>query len=104
MTNILDNYIQAIQNYKKFNNSPFNYHCDSIYIVKNDFDSFFSSNKNQIILLDAIGSGMVSWYLCRYQKELYFVFDNYSSSSQFQFTARTTSYNELNKYLRLIDN
>lgn len=52
-------------------------------------------------LVDAPGGGMVTWYLCRHQGNLYFVFQTYTSnpSNPYSYSGRETSRFEVEELL-----
>ena len=50
-------------------------------INKNDFEYIVIEKKNGYALIDALGSGMSTWYLCSYEKELYLLYISYNQES-----------------------
>ena len=53
------------------------------------------------ILVEAPGGGMVTWYLCRYEGNLHFVFQSYTGNqvTPYTYSARETSRNEVDDLL-----
>ncbi len=62
---------------------------------------WLNSGTDGYALVDAPGGGMVTWYLCRYQGNLHFVFQSYTANdaNPYRYSARETTRYEVDELL-----
>jgi hypothetical protein len=78
--------------------------CRSLIMSKEIIDNFlFNDQMDGWVPITTKGGGWYKWFLCRYNSNLYFVFED-SNHELKSLSARSTNLNEIIRHIRDVDN